>query len=192
MFAAITFVASSLVACDGKGPTDPSGASAGPQSGSAVERYFPIVPNRVYAYDLEENGDKGLLTLRTRRVSTTAGELVSGGRNVKHFTYFSDRVEGDSFAVLLKAPLEGGKEWTSQGINRVQITLTDKKVSVPAGNFEDCIETTSTPPGAKPGQRTITTYCPDVGMVKLEVTDGSGGSANAVLKSYAAPIDPSQ
>ena len=54
----------------------------------------------------------------------------------------------------------------------MHLTALEQNVSVPAGTFVGCLETTETG-GQGPTSRVIvTTYCPEVGIVKFSVNDG--------------------
>jgi hypothetical protein len=59
-------------------------------------------------------------------------------------------------------------------------------VKVAAGSYAGCVQTTEEG-GRPPGSRYVSTYCPGVGMVLLEVT-AAGGQAKAELKSYGFPV----
>lgn len=180
----------SMLAACAHDPANSTAATPTVTSGTALERYFPLQNNKVYAYDTEENGERGWLTLRTRRVNAREGELIAASRKAKHYRYGAEQIDGDNYAVVLKTPLDVGTTWTSEGVHRITVSRINLDIKVPAGTYAGCIETTQvTPSSMTPEARTLTVFCPDVGITKLEVQDGHGGYARVQLKSYAAPIE---
>jgi hypothetical protein len=93
--------------------------------------------------------------------------------------------------VLLAAPLRRGAVWQGRE-GRVEVMAVGVRVEVPAGRYSGCLETreTSDPTGYS---ATITTvYCPDVGVVRLEVEGSTGEDILhevAELTSYGPRVD---
>ena len=164
-------------------------------SGSALERYFPLEDNKVYAYNTEEHGETGILTARAYRLSPTCGELMIAGKR-KRFCYAQDQVTNERGNPVLKLPFAVGTEWNSSHVLRSQITAVAVTLTVPAGTYKECIEVTERAQAAAEtnaettaGPRTITTYCPQIGIAKLAVVGADGERATVVLKSYAALVE---
>jgi hypothetical protein len=151
-----------------------------------VERYFPLEEGRVYAYTTSENDDSGMFVARVHRTDATHGELrFSNG--AKRLVYRPDALVYESGAVLLSAPIRVGTSWRGEHGGTTQITSTTASVEVPAGRFSGCVEAVEEG-GMPPKSRYSTTYCPDIGIVVLDVTTPRSG-ARAVLKSYGEPVE---
>jgi hypothetical protein len=72
----------------------------------------------------------------------------------------------------------------------VRITAVNQPVQVAAGKFAGCIETSES--GAQGSARSIlTTYCPDVGIVKFSVDDGER-EERFELESFGPRVDINQ
>ena len=73
-----------------------------------------------------------------------------------------------SHVPLLKYPVKLGDKWPGAKGSNVEVTKIDQKVTVDAGTFEGCVETTETVGGDAAGiLRTL--FCPDVGPVVVEI-----------------------
>jgi hypothetical protein len=172
-------------------PASTNDAKQAVSSGSELERYFPLEANMLYAYDAEESGERGMLTARSSRGSKACGELTVG-KQPKRFCYEATRIVNERGFAVLQLPIALGTQWNSSVTLQSEITAIDVQVSVPAGDLKGCIEVTEhmqNTPVAGEGPRTVTTYCPLIGITKLQVRDGKGASASVALKSYAAPIE---
>lgn len=176
------------VAC-GRTTTDPATpqavAGARGASGSSVEPYFPLEDGRLYHYVTTEGGESGMLVARVRRTSPTAGELVLSNAT-KRFVYDASGVAYEGGAYVLRAPLDVGASWPGEHGGTTRITSVTADVTVPAGVYASCV-ITEEDGGRPPGAIFVTTYCPGVGIVRLEVR-ASGGEARVELKSYGAPV----
>jgi hypothetical protein len=87
-------------------------------------------------------------------------------------------------------PLEVGASFTGQ-YGTVKVTRVNLNVVVPAGHFEGCIETEETTGTS----RTLTRYCPTIGITELEVESLSTeapGREVARLKSHGPLVDLGQ
>ena len=167
----------------------------GVTSGSAAERFFPLVDGNAYHYETITLGDEavsagGILMARAHRSSPTTGELrlPSGTR---HIEYASDGVVSTSAAgvrtYVLKVPLALGSVWPGEHGGQTRITAVDVALTVPAGSYRGCVTTEELRGGDSP-MRVTTTYCPDVGIVALEAQAGSRVE-RASLKQYGPPVD---
>ncbi|NUQ75984.1 MAG: hypothetical protein HUU21_20785 [Polyangiaceae bacterium] len=185
----------SLIACGAPSPpldtqsTFESAASRPPHasSGTPLERYFPLVDSHIYSYaTMTETGDPGALVLTARRAFPTHGELRASAR-ARRFTYVPEGVvSADSGAFVLKAPLVPGNSWPGEHGGATRIDAVELSVTVPAGSFAGCVRTVEERGGDVPVRYT-TVFCPDIGVVVLEVTSGMG-LERAELKSYAPPV----
>ena len=162
--------------CSGQASPGPKAAltevPAGAEDQSGVERYFPLTHDTVFTYAvwLPESVEPEQLILQVERRSKGRASLRSGS-SVKRLELVADGIRLVTGGYLLKAPLALGAEWAGPA-GRVHLTALEQNVSVPAGTFVGCLETTETG-GQGPTSRTIViTYCPDVGIVKFSVNDG--------------------
>jgi hypothetical protein len=87
-----------------------------------------------------------------------------------------------------------GDRWPGSGGASVEVTKVDTKVTVEAGAFEGCVETTETFRGDEP-RVVVTTYCPEVGPVLLEIHETNpppgepAATVIARLKAFGPPIE---
>jgi hypothetical protein len=194
---ALTALAAALSAC---GPSEPAPrAAAQPSygdapipgaaftSGTLAERYFPLVDGYVYSYaTMSGNGDTGVLVSTAARGSPTHGELRSSA-GARRFEYTPQGVvSAATGAFILKEPLVVGSSWRGEHGGVTRIEGVDLMVSVLGGTFKGCVRTIEERGGDVPA-RYDTTFCPDVGVVALEVASGMS-LERAELKSYAPPV----
>lgn len=158
---------------------------------SSAERYMPLKNDTVYSYaTTSDTGEQGILTMRVTRPREGRADLVVGGK-VERLEIVPDGIRRAGGGYLLKAPISVGAEW-KDGINRFRVTSIDKSIQVPAGNFTGCVETIEESGGPGGGKKVTSVYCPDVGMVLMNVeamTDGEYGSLTAELKYHGPPVD---
>lgn len=169
-------------------PSD--GAKKDLASGTALERYFPLIDGMIYHYVTEnEMGEPGLLITRAGRTSERAGQLHFPTGS-KRFEYAPDgitvTVDGNVVYVL-KQPLAVGTTWRGEHGGTTRILSIAAAVEVPMSHFEGCVQTLEERGGDRP-VRYATTFCPGVGVVMLEAASGAS-LERASLKTYAAPIE---
>lgn len=150
----------------------PAVARAGAERQSDVERYFPLTDDTVFTYAvwLPESVEPEQLILQVERRSQGRGSLRSGN-SIKRLELVADGIRLVTGGYLLKAPLALGADWAGPA-GRVHVTALEQNVSVPAGTFVGCVETTETGGQGPTARAIVTTYCPDVGIVKFSVNDG--------------------
>jgi len=175
-------------------PSSPgSGPDVGPAltSGTPLERLFPLVNAHIYQYVVRTDaGEEEALVGRVTRTEAGGGTLqLPGGR--KQFRYQADGVvvvqPTGATAYVLKQPLTVGNHWRGEHGGTVELFAVDVSVTVPAGVFTGCVTTVEQRGGDRP-LRVTTTFCPDVGIVELEVTSGAQ-LERASLKTYGPPVD---
>jgi hypothetical protein len=183
-------LALSAVACGGAGKaTTPK--PSGPAGITDVERYLPLTDNTVFAYETlsETTGERGVLMLGVKRRRPELVELSIGGK-VQRLDIVPDGVRHATGGYLLKAPLSVGATWKGQ-FGEVRVTALDRAVDVPAGRFQNCVETVEEV--RAPAQKKATTvFCPEVGMVLLQAEGTAEGEyelVRAVLRSHGPRID---
>lgn len=155
---------------------------------SDAERFLPLTHDSVltYAFWLPGASTPEQLILQVERRRPEHASLRSGNE-VKRLEYARDGVRLLSGGYLLKLPLSAGAEWAGPA-GRVSVTAVGRAVTVPAGRFEGCLETTERSlPGAAP-RVIVTTYCPDVGIAKFSVDDGERVE-RFELKAFGPRVD---
>ena len=192
----IAVLALGLAAC-GETTQKPAVAKPPPPELVQVEavRWLPAEDGVVYAYETRDlvTGAKGVLTLRARRVSPTLVDLV-GPRHTEHLEYRADgimRVTEGTF--LVKTPLAQGTTWTGGPNASFAVGRVGASVKVPAGDFDRCAEIVESRGGAIRGTVT-TTFCADVGIVRMETQGVAEGGKTTVhetleLTSYGKAVD---
>lgn len=181
-----------LGACGGetppaRGPEAAAHGMSGVSSGTEVERFFPLVDGNVYHYATESDaGQPGLLVVWVFRNDAGRGELRYA-RGSRRFEYAADgvRVAGGG-AYVLKLPLTMGASWPGEHGGTTRVIAVDAVAAVPAGQFTGCVQTLEERRGDQPA-RWATTFCPDTGIVLLEVASGAN-LERAELKSYGRPV----
>ena len=169
-------------------PTQPAEVRAEIEPISSVERFLPLEHDSVFSYTawVPQSPVPEQLILQVERRSPERASLRSGN-SIKRVEFVADGVRLLTGGYLLKAPLASGATWAGPA-GRIQVTGVDQTISVLAGQFVGCIETTETG-GQGPSHRSIvTTYCPDVGIVKFSV-DADDGQERFELKSYGPRVD---
>ena len=169
----------------------PSEGAKDVASGSAVERFFPLVDGMVYTYTtVNEVGEEGFLVARVFRADAGHGELRFP-TGAKSFELKPDGVVlhkrgGGGEVYVLKAPLVVGTSWPGENGGKSRILGVNASIDTPAGHYDGCVQTLEERLGDHP-VRYATTFCPDVGVVNLEVATGANYE-RASLKTYAPPM----
>jgi hypothetical protein len=84
-------------------------------------------------------------------------------------------------------PLSAGASWRGDRGSMVVVEAVDAAVEVPAGRFQGCVRTVERRGGDLPLQIS-TTYCPDVGIVRLDAARGMQTEV-ATLQSFGPPVN---
>jgi hypothetical protein len=177
-------------ACGGEGTPPPQAPKPSAPQVTEIERYLPLINDTVFAYDTrqENTGEKGALMMHVRRRRPDLVELEVAG-HVQRLDLVPDGVRVASGGWLLKEPLREGARFKGDS-GEVTVTSVGKSTDVPAGHFDDCVETTEV---SVAGQKKVTTlYCRDVGIVRLDVEGEIGEDyvrESAVLRSHGPRID---
>ena len=182
--AAVTFASLVSTACASPAPTaKPPTASAK----SGIAAYLPLEDGTVFTFEThtDPSGERGILVLEVRRPRPELAEFVVAGR-AQRVTVSATAVAHVTGGLLLREPLAPGENWQGD-FGHVRVTNVTKKVVVPAGSFEGCVETIeemSTDAGTK---RTTTAFCPGIGITLRETEaeqEGAHGIERIALKSY--------
>lgn len=156
-----------------------------------VLRFFPLEAGMVYSYETQDDaGGRGMLVVQIEVPRPNRAELRVGSR--------VERLDLDPLGVayaeggyLLRQPLSLGSTWRSKA-GSVRVDGVDVAVSVPYGDLRGCVRTVEESALRGAARRVASTYCPDVGLVLLDVeaTSDAGHQHELVkLKTYAPRVD---
>jgi hypothetical protein len=126
------------------------------------------------------------LILQVERPTPAHANLRSGS-SVKRIEYVTDGARLVTGGYLLKAPLTEGADWAGPA-GRVRITAVEREVSVAAGRFVGCLDTTETDLRGGSPRIISTTFCPDVGIVRFSV-EADGRQERFELQSFGPRVD---
>lgn len=157
---------------------------------SDLQLLWPLEDGTVFSYRTiaENTGEAGLLVMSVARPSPGRVELTVAGRR-RRLELSGDAIRLASGGTALKSPLKVGKEWRGAA-GPVRVTGDAAAVTVPAGTFEGCLITEES--SSSGSQTTTTTYCPGVGIVKLEVeaqTEQGYARELAELEAWGPGVD---
>ena len=182
-----------LVACGpSKGPGSPAAHKF-----QGILQYYPLEKGWQWSFFIRDAVEGGPGLLAVTKVVEFDGHvaLLSTGKELSELRVEKDGiVRVDSGAYLLKWPIGIGERWQGAKGAAVEVTKVDVHVQVEAGSFDACVETTETFRGDD-ARVVVTTFCPDVGPVKLDVreTNAAPGEmpaqAVATLRSYGPAVD---
>lgn len=184
-------VAAWLAACSGDAQrTVTPGASAVEDvtARSSVERFLPLKHDTVYSYDAYTPGQAtpDRLILQVERHSAARANLRSGNV-IRRVVFEPEGVKLVSGGYLLRAPLKLGANWAGPA-GSVRVSDVDQVITVPAGTFSGCIETSETAGGGALRRLIVTSYCPDVGIVRFSV-ESAEEQQRFELTSFGPRVD---
>jgi hypothetical protein len=114
---------------------------------------------------------------------------VQFGGKLEHLRVDGTGIRFVDGGYLLKPPLTSSSSWEGRfGI--VQVDSVDEEVAVPAGKFNGCARTHEKGSGIRAAWSVTSIYCPDVGLVSLEMVRENGAKEYALLRSYGPRVDP--
>jgi hypothetical protein len=150
-----------------------------------IEQVFPLKDKTVSNFNMSTDlGDEGILVLEIFRPRPELAELKIAGR-VQRLAVEDNRISQASGGILLEAPLTKGRTFKGP-FGTVTVAETNQLIKVPAGAFSGClttVEESTTPP-----KRSTSTYCPGVGLVKMQVESfGEGAGLVATELTYHGP-----
>ena len=157
-----------------------------------LARFLPLRNHTVFAYQVqnEDTGETGLLVMQVRHRETGLVELLVGGTR-QWLQPTESAVRHTSGGSLLRMPLTEGSSWKGpSGV--VKLRALGRRVDVPAGSFQNCIETEEDSTMGDSTQRIVTSYCPDIGITRLEVETTVSNSYRrevAELQSWGPMLD---
>lgn len=154
------------------------------------EVYFPLHDGHIFQYTVQgQDGRPGFLITKVAR--TDAAATLTTGDRVTHLTVRGDGIYNDSGYYLLKLPLRMGAQWSGQrGV--VAVVRDGQTVETGAGKFVECVVTREVTQGTVEIRTVEMTFCPNVGLVRLEVKALGEELTDvevATLQYYGPPID---
>lgn len=182
---------SCLVGCTPGAAREPShapGAELANPATSELERFLPLRDGHVLSYRVWLGGadtPEQVIFQVERRTPTRAS--LRAGNSTKQLEIDRRGVRLVSGGYLLVPPLELGAEWMGAA-GRVEVTATGLGLDVPAGRFDGCLETTEADVQSRPPRSIVTTYCPGVGIARIEVDDGER-QERFELSSFGPRVD---
>lgn len=152
-----------LAGC-GSAPVRPSSAAA-----DAIDprRLFPFEAGTVFSYTVRDGTN--LPTLATLRVLAVDGDRVTIQRNRQPADALLVSAEGirlaEEPAWLLRAPIAVGATFPAEGARTARVGSVDEVVRTGLGEHRGCVRIDERDEAS--GVQTETTYCPDVGPVRI-------------------------
>lgn len=156
---------------------------------SGVDRYMPLHDGLVYQYDTTTSrGEKGAMSIQVMHTRRGIVDVQFGGR-LEHLRVDGRGIRFVDGGFLLKPPLTESSSWEGRfGI--VKVTSLDEEVTVPAGRFTGCARTQEKGNGIRAAWHITSIYCPEVGLVSLDLLREEGTRELAVLRAYGPRVDP--
>jgi hypothetical protein len=173
------------VACGGNESPPPATAGKSVQY-SELETYFPLVDGKLYAYlGHTEGSPNTLVVFKVERKSKERG-VLKGTAIERAFIVKEDSISRVGGGTVLQKPLREGTSFLGDHGGRTTITEMGVAFEGPSGRYSGCLRTEEEPTPMFPG-RTRTTFCPGIGVVRLEVIGAAKGDL-LELQSYGDPV----
>jgi hypothetical protein len=169
-------------------PAIPAGTRVTDPATSELERFLPLRDGDVLSYLvwLSSSEQPEQVIFQVERLSPNRASLRAGD-SARFLALGPDGIRQLDGGYLLAPPLTLGAEWAGAA-GRVRITATDQSLEVPAGHFEGCLITTEADTRARLPRSIVTTYCPDVGIARIQVDDAEN-EQRFELKSFGPAVD---
>lgn len=154
-----------------------------------MEHFFPLTDGTIYTYQTETDRGPDMFMVRVRRVGSDSALLLTGS-NVRSLTIKPDSIHRAGGGFVLQAPLSKGTSWQGDR-GTVRVVDDNHQVTVPAGSFKGCVLTVEEIGGDARG-RITTSFCPEVGIVRMVVEEWHGAdqaSQTIELRSFGPPTD---
>ena len=180
-----------LVLCAGCG--DPPATEVPRGDPLDPRRLYPLAEGNIWTYDIDTGtGVNTAGIFRCRMVGDSRYEMRPDGGEAVIYEVRPDGIWNDSTrGWVLHRPIRVGATWETVNGRTARVTSTTETVQTPmAGNFEGCVVVEETAGAANRPQ--LTTYCPDVGAVRIEARQqmqlsGQEVAAIGVLRAYLFP-----
>jgi hypothetical protein len=182
-----------VVLAVGCGKPPPPSAPPPKVATTELNRLLPLEDATVFSYDTvtEPSGERGLLILEIRRPRPDMAELIVAGRT-RRLTVNAHDIAHATGGYLLKEPLTVGATYKGD-FGNVRVTGANESITLPAGTFSGCLETTEEAVTNDGEKRTVTVFCPGIGIVRRETEaeqEGMTATERISLKSFGPRFDP--
>ena len=162
----------------------PDGTLGGPVTD--VQRLLPLQHNTVFSYvTTDEAGLTGIYVMEIGRPRSTMAELKVAG-NVFRRYISADGIQAPGGGYILRSPLAADSEWKGE-FGDVSVKSLSRKIKVPAGDFDNCVETVESVETPAFTKTATSVFCPGIGMVYYLVEGEQSGvnvSQKLELKSF--------
>jgi hypothetical protein len=166
------------VGCGPKNPPPVAQPEEPAKKPAGVHQMLPLTDRTVSNFNMSTDiGDQGILVLEIFRPRPELAELKIAGR-IQRLAIEETRISQTTGGILLEEPLTQGRTFKG-AFGTVTITETNQLVTVPAGTYAGCLTTVEE--SRDPPKRAVSTYCPGIGLVMLEVE--SFGEDSALVRT---------
>ena len=147
--------------------------------------YYPLKVGNTWTYRATSFGDTNESAILTAKVTGEKGGVYTIAQGQGTFSYTYDKfglMKVKSRAYLLKDPIVSGATWqvTIEGMQgTAKVIEAGVKIDVPAGTYESCAIIEEVFAGIT---KLVSSYCPGVGLVRLEEYSLARSSADLVTK----------
>ena len=160
----------------------PPATSQTPPRATNAADYFPLDPGWKWAYDLEREGQH-MLAVYAVLERVPEGAIVQAGD--ERISYAVNRegialIDSSGRDFVLKNPVVRGASWPVFA-GTATITAVDKKVSVPSGDYANCVVVETL--RKDPNRLSRTTFAPGIGPVAIEVQAETQGRFVTTLRA---------
>jgi hypothetical protein len=181
----LSLVLLALPGCGGQPQAqNPDGSVSGPVT--EIDRLLPHQNDTVFSYvTTDDAGATGIYVLEVARPRSTLAELTVAGKVYRRFIS-RDGVQAASGGFVLRAPLFVGAEWSGE-FGNVKVKSMSRAIKVPAGEFNNCVETYESAKTPDFTKSATSVFCPGIGMVYYLLEgeqDGVAVSQKLELKSW--------
>lgn len=154
------------------------------------ETLYPLAEGHAWSYDVDSGDGDPVLAVTRVVTATPQAAIVEVG---KEQTVYERRPDGwyrpAKGGYLLRTPLAVGATWESGQDLSARLVRAVDRIETPAGRFSHCAEVEELQ--SRSGTRIWTTYCPDVGPVRVIselVVRGQTLRVTAILRGYAVAV----
>jgi hypothetical protein len=158
-----------------------------------VHAYYPFETGMQWTYSVRgPGGAMGMLKVDKVIAFDGTVAVVQDATSENSYRVTPEGITREpSHAPLLKWPIVLGDKWPGAKGSTVEVTKVDQQVTVEAGTFEGCVETTERVGGDAASVLT-TTFCPDVGPVIVDIREVNPppGEAPAQLTARLRAFGP--
>jgi hypothetical protein len=186
-------LASSVLAASGCAASSSPTPPAAPQRAASATDYFPLEAGWKWAYDLERNGEHMLAVYAVLERVPDAAIVQAGDERISYAVLPQGVAQKDGSTVgdfVLKNPVSLGAEW-SVFAGTAKVTSTNAAVSVPSGDYKDCVVVETL--RRDPTRVSRTTFARGVGPIAIEVqVESQGRFVTTMRASLRGATKPGQ